>query len=335
MKRIDRALGILLLLGSGAPVTAAELARRFEVSRRTIYRDLEALSALGVPLYGVRGGDGGYRLLEGYFLPPVTFTRGEAVVLFLALALLKSLGTRPLSAELETAERKLLAALPERLRAVLARAPRWVGVEPPPHDAFHRSLPAGEPAPGGAALDAFLGGLLDGLTLRLRYRSPYRGAEEALEVRPLGVIWDRDHWYLVARPLGPGRGQRLFRLDRVQGLEAGRRDAEDGEAFDVRALLGRAWLEQAMADWALEAPVELHLLPEQAERLRQDWYYRHARFEPLGSGRVRMTFGEDDPQAVLELVRWLGPGAELVRPEAWRRRLREELGAMARAYALP
>jgi hypothetical protein len=70
-----------------------------------------------------------------------------------------------------------------------------------------------------------------------------------------------------------------------------------------------------------------------AERLRRDWYYRHARYEPLPDGRVMLTFGEDEPAAALELLRWLGPEAELVAPAAWRAMLRADLRAMLAAHA--
>lgn len=70
MQRFDRVLGILLFLRSKQSVSAAELARHFEVSVRTIYRDLETLSAVGVPLYAERGRQGGVRLLQGYFCHP-------------------------------------------------------------------------------------------------------------------------------------------------------------------------------------------------------------------------------------------------------------------------
>ena len=82
-ERFDRLFGILLLLRGGRAVPAGELARRFGVSRRTIYRDLEALSAAGVPVYAERGRGGGTRLLEGYFLPPLMFSRGEGIALLL------------------------------------------------------------------------------------------------------------------------------------------------------------------------------------------------------------------------------------------------------------
>jgi predicted DNA-binding transcriptional regulator YafY len=103
--------------------------------------------------------------------------------------------------------------------------------------------------------------------------------------------------------------------------------------FDVRKLLGRSWLKAAMRQWVQEAPVRIRLSREQAERLEKDWYYQHAIFEHLAENRVLMTFGEEDQQIVLELLRWLGPGAELIEPIAWRSVMRVELVQMLADYA--
>jgi hypothetical protein len=87
-----------------------------------------------------------------------------------------------------------------------------------------------------------------------------------------------------------------------------------------------------MAQWSKSSPVRIRVRPAQAERLRSDWYFRFAQFETSGPDAVVMTYGENDRATVLELVRWLGPGAELLEPKAWRKALREELHAMAEGY---
>jgi predicted DNA-binding transcriptional regulator YafY len=124
MKELDRTLGILLLLRGGRSVSATELAGRFEVSTRTIYRDIETLSALGVPVVAEMGRTGGFKLRDGYFLPPVTLGPEEAVSLLLGVILMRRLRVAPFPKEADFAERKLLAALPPETREAMERASR-------------------------------------------------------------------------------------------------------------------------------------------------------------------------------------------------------------------
>jgi len=341
-QRFERILGILLVLvlRGGRAIPAAELAGRFEVSTRTIHRDLAALAAAGAPVYTARGRTGGVRLVEGYVLPPLMLSHGEASALLLGLALLRRLHARPFPDELDTAEGKLLLALPAALRATLARADKIIGVEVVPDDIFHPE-PAAHAvtaaaedlaaARESATLSVFMRAILDGALVRLRYRSPYREEEDSVAV-PLGVVWDRDRWYLAGREHGRVRGARLWRADRVVEIAPLRARDGDHADFDVRALLGRRWLRTAMKEWRQRAPVTIRLSPAQAERLRRDWYYRHARFERIDDDTVVMTFGEDNRATVLELLRWLGPGAELLEPAEWRAVMREDLQRMLERY---
>lgn len=343
MNRLHRALGILLLLRQGKTVSATVLAERFEVSVRTVYRDLEALSELGVPVYAEMGRTGGFRLLEGYFLPPVMLTTGEATSLLLGLTLLRRLRVTPFPTEIETAEYKLLAGLPDPLRTVLARAPQFIGFEDIPPDLLHReplegpaSGPAVVPIEGKAqesqVVNTFLRAILEDSNLRLRYRSPYRGEESVDIVAPDGLLWDRDLWYLSGRRIDRGNELRLWRADRVLAIDLHSPRGQRQTAFDINQLLGRTWLRAAMTEWMSEAPVKLRVTAQQAARLKLDWYYRYAHYEELLTGQVLMTFGEDKPELVFDLVRWLGPGAELLEPHAWRAALRTELLKMLDCY---
>ncbi|HZS83673.1 MAG TPA: WYL domain-containing protein [Stellaceae bacterium] len=343
MTRIERGFAILLLLSDGSMLSAAALAQRFEVSVRTIYRDIDMLSTTGVPIYADRGAKGGYRLLEGFFLPPVSFARDEAVAVLLALALARGLKVTPFARELEAAERKLVTALPKPLRPLLAETRRLIGFERTAPDAFHPELPAavgeGDGASGAEArtVELFLKAVLDGTQIRFTYRSPYRagGAPVATEAEPLGALWDRERWYLVGtrRPHGGGGERRFWRADRVVEIEASSLRAPQPRDFDIRRHLGRRWLGEAMAAWARTSPVVIRMRRSQAERLAADWYFAFARFEAKEADEVVMTYGEDQPARVLELVRWLGPGAELVEPRSWRSLLRDELRALLAAHA--
>jgi len=343
MNSLDRALGILLLLRGGRPVSATELARRFEVSSRTIYRDIESLSALGVPVEAEMGRTGGFRLREGYFLPPVTLGPEEAVSLLLGLILMRRLRVMPFPAEADFAERKLLAALPDDTRRLMERASRFIGFERVPPDLLHpeRNDPLARPRGEADAEEArvvgrFLRAILSRSRIRLRYRSPYRGEEEPdREVEPRGIVWDRDRWYLVGDvEVRPGE-PRMWRSDRVVEIGPGPSMRPTSASFDVAALLDRKWLGLAMERWRSGPSVKVALQSEQAELLRRDWYYGQAAFEEHADGRIVMSYGESDPQVVAALVRWLGPGAELLEPVEWRSLVAGGLREMAAAYAAP
>jgi predicted DNA-binding transcriptional regulator YafY len=337
MNHYDRLFGILLVFQRKRAVSAAQLARQFEVSTRTIYRDLQTLSALGIPLYSTRGHGGGVRLREGYFLPPLTFSRGEGIVLLVGLTLLQSLRTFPFPQEVETAVQKLLVAVPEPLRTILVQAEQVIGFEQFPGDIFHPeptpALQREEDTSESHIVTTFLQAILDRSPVHLRYESPYR-LPENLEMAaiPLGLFWDRAHWYLVGRKREGDAAMRLWRADRVDSLRRESTTASTSREFNIQELLGHAWLRSAMEQWQRNAPVVLRLTRAQAQQLQRDWYYQHARFEESAGNQVLMMFGEENQAIVFELLRWLGPGAELVEPKAWRERMKEELQHMASIY---
>lgn len=335
MNPIERALGILLVLTGGKRVTATELAQRFAVSLRTIYRDVDRLLDLGVPVEADRGAEGGYRLPPGYIQPPVALTRRETAALLVALALVRGLKATPLVADLDTAEKKLLAALPKAARDLLINGSRLIGIEAPPPDIFHVQLPPAGPGDSVRAVDGFIEGLLAGRRVRFLHESATRQTPREHEVEPAGLLYDRDYWYLVGRSLEHDE-VRLWRADRVSTITVTGFGYRADPTFSVETLLGRAWLDQAMRRWESEGERALvRLTARHAEILGRDWYFRHAAVAPDGDGRLVMALPNTDPGVVLPLVRWLGRGAEILAPEELRAALAEELAAQAATHAAP
>lgn len=113
-RRADRLFQIVQILRGRRLTTAALLAQRLAVSERTIYRDIRDLSLSGVPVEGEAGS--GYRLMAGFDLPPLMLTHRESEALMVAIRLLKTWGGDSLSRELESAQEKVLAILPEESR---------------------------------------------------------------------------------------------------------------------------------------------------------------------------------------------------------------------------
>lgn len=203
--RSDRLLAILLLLQTHGRRTAPELAENLEVSVRTIYRDVEALSSAGVPVYTEQGRGGGVRLIAGYRTDATGLTAGEAQALF-TFSGRTATGDSVTDAHLRAAFRKLLAALPAEQRPAAQRGEQRILVEP---QGWGRRPETGE----------FLGVLqqavVDGRSVFLRYRRPGHAPAEYV-VHPVGLVAKAGVWYLVAcRDDQP----RTYRSGRIEHAE--------------------------------------------------------------------------------------------------------------------
>jgi predicted DNA-binding transcriptional regulator YafY len=192
--RADRLLSLLMLLQTRGRVTARELAERLEVSERTIYRDLEALSAAGIPVYAERGPGGGCALLEGYRTQPPGLTEEEVRALFVAAApaTLTDLG---LKAALEKALLKLLAALPASARQAAERA----------RQRFHLDPAAWHPPDGTSPhMGALQRAIWNDRRLRITWDTASAAPGEE-RVDPYGLVAKAGAWYLVGATAGATR----------------------------------------------------------------------------------------------------------------------------------
>jgi predicted DNA-binding transcriptional regulator YafY len=328
---IERALAILLLLSRRRLLPSTDLARRFDVSVRTIYRDVDRLIALGIPIEGQRGADGGFRLSGEFLAPPIALNQVETTALLVALGLMRGLRSPPLREHLESAEAKLLAALPRAARDVLAEGARIIGIEQAPDDIFHGAPPEEALTDQQRSVDPFLQGLLAQRRIEIVHRGA-GGAEKLHEVEPQGLLFDRNLWYLVGRSLAVD-DIRMWRADRVVSIEVTGLAFTPRKDFDVRSMLGRRWLERAMRTWDEGGTtISISMTENAAARLRRDWFYRHASYAERRDGKFVMSLPDTDPRIVLTLVRWLGREAEILAPQSLRDELREELEALRQLY---
>ncbi|MER5547494.1 YafY family protein [Streptomyces sp. NPDC002589] len=199
----DRLLSILLLLQTRGRVPAPELADRLDVSVRTIYRDVEALSAAGVPVYAERGRHGGIELLAGFRTDVTGLTADESRALFI-LAAQGAHAALGLDAALGSALRKVMAALPAphrpaaevASRRILVDATRW---KSGPQQAVD--------------LDVLQDAVFSDRRLKLRYRHSGEREPRTYTVDPYGLVAKAGVWYLVADRRG---APQLFRADRIR-----------------------------------------------------------------------------------------------------------------------
>lgn len=236
----DRLLSILLLLQTRGRVTGAELAERLEVSARTIYRDIESLSAAGVPVYAERGRHGGIALLPGFRTDVTGLTSDEARALFV-LAAQSAHSALGLEKALSSALRKVMAALPAPHRPAAELTSRRILVDPDRWMAgagtrARAGAVTGTDGSGPVDLDVLHTAVFADRRLRIRYRHSGESTRHTYTVDPYGLVAKAGTWYLVADRQGRPR---LFRADRVAAATVTdapvrRRDGvELADAWDV------------------------------------------------------------------------------------------------------
>ncbi|WP_405874435.1 WYL domain-containing protein [Streptomyces zaomyceticus] len=306
--RASRLVTLLLLLQNRGRMTARQLAEELEVSVRTVYRDVEALGAAGIPLYGDAGHAGGYRLVDGYRTRLTGLTADEAQAAFLA-ALPGAAAELGLGAALATAQLKLRAALPAELREHAERiqerflldAPGWYGdADCTPH------------------LTAAAAAVWARRAVVLRYRR-WRAPEEIeRRVEPYGLVLKAGRWYLVAD--GPS-GIRTYRVDQILEL----RPLEDEFAIPGGFDLIRYW-NSYLADFRARlhtGEALVRLTPEGARRLG---------VTSTGDGwtEARVPIESID-HAHGEFLR-LGTDVEVMAPAELRDRIAETVRTLATRY---
>ncbi|WP_270170814.1 helix-turn-helix transcriptional regulator [Paenibacillus sp. SYP-B4298] len=203
MKRSDRLMAIVLAL-SQRQETAASLADKLEVSRRTILRDMQALSELGVPIYAINGLHGGYRLMEGYTLPPLQLEPNEALTLLLAMQSMTAYADTPFNRERWTVMDKVKGLLPTEMLDKAGTLLHHMAVDVP-----RRSYTA----PHVYALVEYAAA---GQWITAHYRS--RNHERRLLLLPKHIYAAHGFWYCDAYSQ-THQEVRRFRIDRMSELE--------------------------------------------------------------------------------------------------------------------
>ncbi len=317
--RASRLLSILMTLQARGRVTAQALADDCEVSLRTIYRDIDALSAAGVPVYSDRGSTGGYRLLDGYRTRLNGLSLDEVKALSLA-GLSGPAAALGLGAVMTGAQLKLTAALPAEIRSAAERMRACFHLDAPGW--FHESE---QPA----HLQQIAAAVWDQRLIDIRYRS--WKAEKQRRLAPLGIVLKSGAWYLVGSAEASARTYRVARIRELTLLD----DRSSGLPGSISRPIGTT------TRIGLEA--ELH--PNRATVRLSPIGFKM--LEPLTSHyvRSRMEIGEADAegyrivvmpigsvwQASSELLRF-GVDAEVLAPPELRTRMGEIVRSLQQRY---
>jgi predicted DNA-binding transcriptional regulator YafY len=301
--RATRLVSLLLLLQMRGQLTATELAGHFEVSARTIHRDIEALAAAGVPIEAVRGPAGGYRLPGGYRTKLTGLTAEEAEALFVAPAPAAELG---LGGVLTNARLKVLAALPKELQERASRAERYFHLDTRGWFRGEDTVPH---------LPTIASAIWQGRRLNARYREGRRIVRRTLD--PLGLVLKGGAWYLVAHR---SAGMRVYRVSRFTSVRVREDGFERPPGFDLSSY----WEEWSRSFEASRPRIEVKVRAS-------DLVLRFLPRDTRGENGAFVVGFESLEDAFRELLRF-GPDVEVLEPVELRERIAASAVELASLY---
>lgn len=314
MNRTDRLLAIVLELQRHGSRRAEDLAATFEICKRTIYRDIQALCESGVPVVAQAGI--GYSLIEGYFLPPLSFSMDEATMLLLGSQLVADHFDAQYNQTAQSASRKIEAVLSEKLRGevnYLRGSIAFVAPETLASSASAKFLPTIRRA------------IIERKTIRFHYHTRYSmdrsNAKKTREADPYGLVHYGDAWYLNAF-CHLRQEVRQFRLDRMSDLQ----------------LLDKCFTRPA--NFKMEPPEDDHrklivralFNPDAAPWVRESRSYYITAMDDHPEGLLVTMKAHVETELVAWLLSW-GEQVEVIEPESLKRRLADKAKKIFEKYS--
>jgi len=306
--RISRIMQILTTMQAGKTCAVEDLCKMFGTSRRTIFRDLKELEAIGVP-YRYDAGKGGYVIEPDFFLPPVDLNLKEALSLLLLAHKVGDQVQLPYARSALLAALKIENNLPPRIRQYCHRALRTISAR----------AAAQAPVEGPGGLDNTFAVLQNAMTKRRKVRMRYDSLTERkvieLELCPYHLFYNRRAWYVLGYS-NLHKSVRTFKLNRINDLEISEKCFIDGDKFDVQQYFGLAW---SMIPEGRIYHVKLRFLPKVARNVAEVAWHRtqQVAFEQDGSAIVE--FRVDGLGEISWWVLGYGDQVQVLAPKALKR----------------
>lgn len=306
LKRFDRIVAILIQLQSKHVVKAQELADRFEVSLRTIYRDIRTLEASGVPIYSEAGV--GYSIIDGYRLPPVMFTRKEAGSFVAAEKLMQKFTDKSLGDHYESAMYKLKSVLRGTEKDMVEAIESQVFVNHS-EELFNKNVPD--------ALEILFESIAEKRQVFLLYASQDSDSLTERKIEAVGIFHENRHWYVTGF-CHLRKDYRLFRTDRIQKI------TRTEISFQREHPSLDHFLKNHKSTHTIK--IRISVAKEVVKYIKSERNYYGFVSEKVRGNQVEMTFMSRDLED--GFPRWylmFGDYAKVIEPESLKQKIREIL----------
>ena len=292
MNRIDRLFGILLILEHKRRVRAQDLAEEYEVSKRTIYRDMSALNQMGVPIASLPGE--GFELVEGFYIPPLMFNENEAVALILGSRLLTQQAAGSFTQSADSALAKITVALPEQVRARAEALTNIIGFVTP-----NAKFDLDDPQ-----LLLIQKAIQEKRVVHIRYRGYRKDEVTERNVEPHQLFYSDGAWYFegYCRLRKDIRAFRLSRIEKINSLKEMFAKKRAGKTKNQKMIEIKIRFAAGVVRWVRER--------------------QHYGFQSEENDVVMVYHVEDVSEITTWILGW-GDAAEVLSPKELRKNLRE------------
>lgn len=310
MNRIDRVSAILIQLQSRRVVKASDIAQRFGISLRTVYRDVKTLEEAGIPIIGEAGV--GYAIMDGYRLPPVMFTKEEATAFLTAEKFIETLtdastmmhhqsAMYKIKAILKTTEKELLADIDSKIEVLKSHS--QLRVDNKDH------------------IQTLLNSIAQKRVIHIDYFASHNQQHTKRDIEPVGIFYKDSYWHLIAF-CRMRKDYRDFRIDRINSI------TETEHHFDSKHPTLKAYIAQTAKEQALELVVIKVERSVSAHLDYQKYYSGFVSEKPIGN-QIEMTFLTTSLEGFARWFMMFGDSAEIISPES----LKERVGNLASQIA--
>lgn len=305
MNRIDRVTAILIQLQSRRVVKAQDIAERFEISLRTVYRDVATLQEAGVPIVGEAGV--GYSIMDGYRLPPVMFTKEEAIAFLTAEKLVEKLTDVSTKESYLSAMYKIKAVLRSTEKDYLESINEHIEVVGNPH------LP--KDINSANSIQSILKCISEKMVLCMDYFANHSQEKTQRNIEPVGIFYQGNYWYLIAFCL-LRNDYRHFRVDRISHITI------TDKTFKKEHPSLKSFLKEISKEKELQTVV-ISVDKNIMRHFGDQKFYNGFVSQKVIKDKVEMTFLTGSLEGFARWYIMFGDRADVISPESLKKRIRE------------
>ena len=305
MNRIDRLSAILIQLQSKRVVKAQEIAERFEISLRTVYRDVRSLEEAGVPVVGEAGL--GYWLMEGYRLPPVMFTKEEATAFLTAEKMVEKLTDPSTQASYKSAMYKVRAVLRTSEKNYLEDIEENIQV--------HETSFLPKNRHENHNLQDILKSVTEKNVLNIEYFAHHTQEDTSRNIEPIGIYFSGTYWHLIAY-CQMRQDYRNFRIDRITNINT------TTLSFQKEHQSLKTYLSQISTEEKLDTVI-IKIEKSAVKLMGDEKYYRGFVSQKIIDDMVEMTFLTSSITGFARWFLFLGDRAEIISPDILKEKVKE------------